>query len=68
MNNKIHITDISIVVKMRSRSETRTQQLAFCIAARVFSEFRRYGIPYVFFNSVYSVHYTEFRGIPQLLV
>jgi hypothetical protein len=33
--------------------------------AGVFSEFRRYGIPYIFFNSVYSVYYTELLKIPR---
>ncbi len=31
----------------------------------MFSEFRRYGIPYIFFNSVYSVYYTELLKIPR---
>jgi hypothetical protein len=33
--------------------------------SRVFSEFRRYGIPYIFFNSVYSIYYTELLKIPR---
>jgi hypothetical protein len=35
------------------------------LITRVFSEFRRYGIPCVFFNSVYSVYYTELLKIPR---
>ncbi len=39
----------------------------FFILGRVFAEFRRHGIPYIFFTSVYSVflrNCTKFRGIP----
>jgi hypothetical protein len=34
-------------------------------SARVFSEFRRYGIPYIFFSSVDSEYYTELLKIPR---
>jgi hypothetical protein len=35
------------------------------VRGRVFSEFRRYGIPYIFCNSVYSVYYMELLQIPR---
>jgi hypothetical protein len=54
-----------VIVQPRQESDYRIARTDTKVRTRVFSEFRGYGIPYVLFNSVYSVYYTELPKIPR---